>query len=457
LEDLALSRNNDDIAGIRQFQSETAAIREAPEPRAPRIAVWLLAGLVISLVVLSIMTRLDRVVSSASGKTVPTQPVNVYQALDPSIIKTIDVREGDLVQTGQLLATLDPTFAAADVKQLQRQIASLTAQIARDEAELAGKPLIYPVTDDPDLRGYQELQLKLHVQMILNYKAQINSFDSKIEQAQATIAKYNADTMHYGQREQVAKQIEDIRLKLETLGLGSRVNRLATQDQRLEMQRFEQFGSNSLVEAQGTLASTKADREAFVQKWSTDLSQELVKARGDLDSATAQLEKAARKQDLVRLTAAEPSVVLTVAKLSVGSVLKEGDTLFTLMPANAPLDAELHIAPRDIAFVRPGDPCVLKLEAFNFIEHGIANGAIRWISEGAFTTDDNGQAVKADEAYYKARCSVDPSGLYNVPASFRLIPGMTLSGDIKVGTRSAAFYLMGGFMRGLRESMREPR
>jgi hemolysin D len=450
-------KSDDDISGIRQFQSETAAIREAPEPRAPRIAVWLLAGLVMSLLVVAIVTRLDRVVSSTGGKIVPTQAVNVYQALDPSIIKTIDVREGELVQTGELLATLDPTFAAADVKQFQRQIASLTAQIARAEAELAGKALIYPVTSDPDLQGYQQLQLALHVQMILNYQAQIHSFDSKIEQTQATIAKYNADAMRYGQREQIAKQIEDIRVDLEAKGAGSLLNRLTTQDQRLEMQRFQQFGNNSLTEAQGALASTKSDREAFIQKWSTDLSQELVKARVDRDTATAQLEKAARKQDLVRLAAVEPSVVLTVAKLSVGSVLKEGDTLFTLMPADAPLDAELHIAPRDIAFVRPGDPCVVKLEAFNFIEHGVAKGAIRWISEGAFTIDDNGQAIKADEAYYKARCSIDPAGLYNVPDGFRLIPGMTLTGDIKVGTRSVAFYLLGGFMRGLRESMREPR
>jgi HlyD family secretion protein len=220
------------------------------------------------------------------------------------------------------------------------------------------------------------------------------------------------------------------------------------------MLRFQQFGYNSLVEAQGTLASLRSDREAFIQQWSTNLSQELVKARVDRDAASAQLEKALKKQDLVRLTAGEPSVVLTVAKLSVGSVLKEGDTLFTLMPAKAVLDAELHIASRDIAFVRPGDPCVIKLDAFNFVEHGTAEGNIKWISEGAFTMDDNGQAV---DAYYKARCSIDTSGLTNLPAGFRLIPGMTLAGDITVGTRSVAFYLLGGLIRGVRESMREPR
>jgi hemolysin D len=454
-----LSPDKSELASVRQFQSETDAIREAPEPFALRLTVLLLVGLFVSLVGLTFLTRMDRAVSSTSGKIVPTQAVNVYQALDPSIIKSINVHEGELVEEGQLLATLDPTFAAADVKQLKRQAAGLESQIARAEAELAGKPLIYAATSDPEVLEYQNLQKALHEQMTLNYKAQIDSFDSKIKQTEATIAKYEADAARYGEREQIAKQIEGIRLDLEAKGAGSLLNRLTTQDQRLEMLRFQQYGYNSLAEARATLTSIKSDREAFVQKWLTDVSQELVKARGDLGTASAQLEKALKKQDLVRLSAAERSVVLTVAKLSVGSVLKEGDTLFTLMPANAQVESEIHIAARDVAFIRPGDPCISKIEAFNIAEHGTAEGTVRWISEGAFTTDDNGQPLPAAtaEAYYKARCTIDPAGLINVPDGFRLIPGMTLTGDVQVGTRSVAFYLLGGFVKGAREAMREPR
>src|SRR5260370_19072857 len=155
---------------------------------------------------------------------------------------------------------------------------------------------------------------------------------------------------------------------------------------------------NSLIEAEHTLASLRADREDFVQQWSSQLSQDLVTARNSLDTARAQLEKATKHQDLVRLNAAEPSVVLTLAKLSVGSVLKEGDTLFTLMPVNTPLEAEIRIASRDVGFIRPGDRCVLKIESFNYMEHGTAEGTVRWISDNAFTLDDDGKPV---EAYYK--------------------------------------------------------
>ena len=77
-------------------------------------------------------------------------------------------------------------------------------------------------------------------------------------------------------------------------------------------------------------------------------------------------------------------MVLKLAKLSVGSVLKEGDPLFSLAPLRTPVEAEVHILARDIGFVRAGDPATVKLDAFHFVEHGTASGTVRWISEGAF-------------------------------------------------------------------------
>jgi hemolysin D len=441
------------IGVVRQFQSETDAISEASEPKWARITVFVLAGLFLSMIVIMCLTKLDRVVSSVGGKLVSTERVSVFQSLDPSIIKSINVHEGDEVQKGQVLATLDPTFAAADVKQLRQQVAGLRAQIARDDAQLNNHPLVLPPETDPDAAKTAAVQKEYYNQQVAQYQAQLRSFDAKISQTQATTKKFQSDASRYQQREQVAKQIEDMRATLAAHGTGSQLNLLTSQDARLEMLRTLDYDQNSLIEAQHTLASLTADREAFIQQWSAQLSQDRVTARNALDTAQASLEKASRHQDLVRLTATEPSVVLTVAKLSVGSVLKEGDTLFTLMPVNAPVEAEIRIASRDIGFVRAGDRCVIKIEAFNYQEHGTAEGKIRWISDNAFTTDDNNQAV---DAYYKARCGVDAMHFVDVPAKFRLIPGMTLQADVNVGTRSVAMYMLGGFLRGFGEAMREP-
>jgi hemolysin D len=448
-----LSLDDSAQAAIKQFQSETAAIREAPEPIWARMTVFLLGGLLASLLVVAFVTTMDRVVVSVTGTVVPLRAINVYQALDASIIKTVDVREGDRVEAGQLLATLDPTFAAADVQQLKNQIASLEAQVARDEAELSGKPLTFPETSDPEKLKYQALQLAHFDQRKAQFKEQVNSFDSKTRQLEATIAKLEADAGTYLNREKIAVKIEDMRTKLADNGTGSQLNMLISQDSRLEVTRALESARNSLIEASHQLAAIKSDREAFTQQWSSALSQDLVTVRNNLDTARSGLGKALRKQELVQWTAQEPAIVLTKAKLSVGSVLKEGEVLFTLMPLNAPLEGEIHVASRDVGFVRVGDSCTLKIDAFQFVEHGWAEGKVRWISEGAFTVDESNKPV---EPYYKLRCTVEHHNFRNVPESFRLIPGMTLSADIKVGTRSVAMYMLRGTARGFSEAMREP-
>lgn len=448
-----MSPNQASLATVRQFQSETDAIREATEPLLARATLFVLTAFLAAMIAIMCLTRLDRVITSVGGKIVPVDQVSVFQALDQSIIKTIDVREGDQVKAGQLLATLDPTFAAADVNQLRLQIASLETQVARDEAELAGKPLVFANSSDPDFLRYASLQHAFYEQRLAQYNAQVRSFDSKMLQTEATIQKLQKDDERFSQREEIAQKIETMRSTLAASGTGSQLNLFISQDTRLELLRNIDSTHNSLLEARHTLASIAADRNAFIQQWNATLSQDLVTTRNKLDDARSMYEKALKRQDLVRLNATEPSVVLTIAKLSIGSVLKPGDPLLTLMPLDTRLEAEIKIESRDVGFIRAGDRCVLKVDAFNSAEHGTAEGVLRWVSEGAFTTNDEGQPVGA---YYKARCSVDTSNFKGVPQNFRLIPGMTLTGDVNVGTRSVAMYLLGGMMKGINEAMREP-
>jgi HlyD family secretion protein len=437
---------------IRVFQSETAEIREGPEPAQLRLTLHALLGLVVALLAVAVLMRLDRVVTSSAGQVVTTDPTIVLQALDASIIKSLDVQEGERVERGQLLATLDPSFAAADVSAASLQIASLEAQISRAEAELADRNFAPPPGTTPQA-AYLALQRAYYVQRKAQFEAQLNAYDEQIAQNKATIRKLKDDLAHYDDRVKISQEIENMRASLAASQVGSRLNLLTATDQRLEIMRTLDFDRNGLVESEHQLAAVVANRDAFTQQWAGQVSQELVTARNTLDNAQQQLAKAAKHQDLVRLEAPDDAVVLKLAKLSVGSVLKDGDPFITLAPLRSPVESEVHIASRDIGFVRPGDSATVKLDAFNFVEHGTATGTVRWISEGAFSQDDNGTAV---EPYYKARIALTQVNLKAIPDSFRLVPGMTLIADIKVGTRSVFMYMLKGVIRGLDEAMREP-
>ncbi|MFE1600586.1 HlyD family type I secretion periplasmic adaptor subunit [Methylobacterium sp. ID0610] len=437
---------------LLRFQSETDDIREAPEPRVLRATTFAVAALVMISIGFAAVARVDRVVMSDRGKIVPAQGTVLFQALDTAIIKTLDVREGDQVRKGQLLATLDPTFAAADVEQLEKQLASLEAQIARATAEQNGQ-VYAPEIKDPARDQYALLQKTLFDQRAGQFKAQIASYDQKIAQTQATIRRLEGDEARYAEREKISRQIEGMRQQLVEKQAGSLLNLLVASDARLEMLRTMENGRASLVEAKHQLAALQADRDAFVQQWMSTSSQDLVTAKGTRDTVRAQLSKAARHKDLVQLTAPEDSIVLTRAKASVGSVLKEGETLMTVVPTNAPVEAEINISSREIGFIRAGDRVTLKIDAFPFVEHGVARGRLSWVSEGAFTLDEDGKPV---EPYYKARVAVDEMHFVRVPPGFRLIPGMTLTGDIHIGERSVLGYMISGATRRVTEAMREP-
>jgi multidrug efflux pump subunit AcrA (membrane-fusion protein) len=123
------------------------------------------------------------------------------------------------------------------------------------------------------------------------------------------------------------------------------------------------------------------------------------------------------------------------------------------VPLDAPVEADINVDAANIGFIKAGDPVQLKLDAYRFLRHGTAQGVIQTVSEGSFTTDDNNTPVAP---YFKVRVSIKEVHLRNVPADFRLVPGMTLVGDILVGRRTILSYLMEGTLSTGAEAMREP-
>ncbi len=139
-----------------------------------------------------------------------------------------------------------------------------------------------------------------------------------------------------------------------------------------------------------------------------------------------------------------------------------------LVPAGAPLLAEVEIDTRDVARLHVGDAVTLKLEALPWQQFGLAHGVLRSLSPDVLA-DDNARETAAEmtapglraEAHqspihYRARIEVTKTDFRNLPDGFVLRPGMRLVGDIKVGRRSVLEYILNPITRVLDESLREP-
>ena len=150
---------------------------------------------------------------------------------------------------------------------------------------------------------------------------------------------------------------------------------------------------------------------------------------------------------MVVLRAPTDGVVLEVAKRSVGSVVQPAETLVTLVPSGAGIEAQVEIGTQDIGHVRPSDLARVKLDALPFM-----TGAVRTISDDALPSDHRSDASRV----YQTRISLDPPTLRNVPASFRLLPGMAVNAEVKVGTRTIASYFLHPLIQVFDETLREP-
>jgi HlyD family type I secretion membrane fusion protein len=402
---------------------------------------------------LAAIVKLDRVVSSV-GRIVPTGGELYVSPFDTGIVRQVNVKAGDVVKKGQVLATLDPTFTHADLLQLQQKLASDESAVARLEAELSGRRYVFSATDP-----VQSLQGGIWQKRQAEYRSNLADFDGRIHSAEAQVAQYESDSQEYAKRLKLADQVEKVYQPLLDKGYVSKLQLMQATDTRTEMGRLLATAQNQMSSLRQTLASLKAQRESFIQKWNADAGTELVTVRNDLDVTRQNLQKAQKLSDLSSLDSPADAVVLKVGKMSSGSVAGGGaqtsgqEPLFTLVPLDAPLEADVTVAASDIGFIKIGDPVQLKLEAYRYMQHGTAKGAIKTISEGSFTTDANNVPVAP---YFKVRVAIKEVHLRNVPANFRLIPGMTLAGDIMVGRRTILSYLVEGGLRTGSEAMREP-
>lgn len=452
------TRDDPALPAILEFQSPSTAVLAQPIPRAARSTVWIVASMFAAMFLAMGLIKVDRVVT-ARGEIVSESPVLVVQPLETAIVRQVDVKVGDKVKAGQVLARLDPTFAAADVGTLAAQVSSLQASVTRMQAEADGTPFTYSGLN-PDLA----LQSAIYAQRKAEYEYKLENYKEKIDELVAQIKRANSDAEGYRTRLAVATDVEQMRRQLEKLNVGSKLNTLAAMDSRAEMERNYQSAMDTAQAAARDLSALVAERNGYVQSWHADTSEKLSDAISKLSDARENLRKAQLRRELVELRADRDATVLTIAKGSVGSVLQSGQQFITLMPADAPVEVEANISGKDDGYVHVGDPVAIKFDTFPFSRYGMAYGTLRVVTANSFTGQDQNAnqtgtvpvAPNDTEPYYRARIAIDRLALRGVPDDFHPTPGMPVTADIKVGKQTVLGYMLARVIPVATTAMREP-
>lgn len=414
------------------------------------IAIWWgLGALLLVALAWSFIARLDLVVG-ATGRVVTRQPLIVVQPLETAVVHDIAVEAGQRVARGQVLATLDATFTAADVQRLSRQKAALEARLARLAAAFAETPFV-PPGDDPT--GAIAIESAIHERWQAERIARMAAFDGQEAQLRAAIETRRRDEAVLGEHLTVQKEIERMYAKLAENQHGSRLLRLQAQSERLTIERQLTLSVNEMAELRFRFDGLVAERDAYLAGQRQQLGEALAATRRDVDAVVEELSKAERRNALVSLTAPADGVVLEIAHRSVGSVIQAAEPFFTLVPTDVPLQAEAWIAPADVGRLRLGDPVRVKLDAYPFQRHGVATGHLRMVSSDAIARPE---APAGEGTRYRALIDLDTAAMRGLPAQDTLRPGMTLTAEILVGDRRLIDYILDPILKGLDEGLREP-
>ena len=430
-------------------------LAEAP-PRFIRDAHRIAIVMLVTLLLVACVVKVD-VVIIGTGRLSTDEPPIVVQPMQLAMIRTINVKVGDLVHKGDVLATLDPTFTQADKTSLTTQQTALTAEMARVQAEVDGKPLQLD-----ESMPENQLQMTLWRNRQAQYASKLSEYDQHIDRDKNDMASTQESLKSLAEQLRVAKELEGMRQTLYDKGAGSKVMLLDAQGARLKTERDLQAAQNHLDETKHSLQTAQSDKQSFMDGWRHDLLEQMVKLRSDTAVTSENLTKAARLNDLVALRAPEDCIVLEIAKRSVGSVLQGAEPFATLVPVNAPLIADISIKSSDVGYVKLHDPVVIKVDAFPYQRHGFLKGNVRSIGEDSVSmnaappqsSDISAPAIAG--AYHHSQVVITDPHLDQMPEGARLIPGMTLTAEIKVGTRTIISYFLYPITRGMHESIREP-
>ncbi|WP_185973335.1 MULTISPECIES: HlyD family type I secretion periplasmic adaptor subunit [unclassified Mesorhizobium] len=443
---------------ILEFQWPSTAVANAPIPRAARGIVWIVSSLVIALIALAGLIPVDQVVTTR-GLVVSQSPNIVVQPLETAIVRSIEVREGQRVKAGQLLARLDATFTSADQTALAMQVSTLEAEVARLKAEASGQTFTYNGLDPS-----WTLQVSIFEQRKAVYDAKVENFERQRDELSSVISRSQSDADGYRQRLTVADSIEQMRKQLEARQVGSRLNTLLAEDNRAEMSRALGNADQTAEAAKRQQAAVAAERDGYIQGWRAEVSQSLSEASSRISDARELLNKAKLRNQLVELKSQSDAIVQSVAKVSVGSVMQSGERFITLVPADAPLEIETNIVGRSSGFVHVGDPVVIKFDTFPYSQYGLAHGTVRALSPDSFSAQEQARDPNSSlamlpsdaEPFYRTRISIDQVALHGVPAGFAVSPGMPVTADVKVGRRTILKYILGVMLPIGQEAMREP-
>ena len=396
--------------------------------------MFIILALFVGFIIWAYFARFDQVIT-AEGKVYPFSRLQEIEHYEGGLLDKIHVKRGEAVRKNQLLVSLSPLSADSDFNIQKANIALLLIKKARLEAEYLNNE-DFTITDDIKEKFAQIFDNEYA--LFLKRKA---LFDEEILKTQNNIqmasARYDASEAAF----EAASEEFEVVTKLYEKGLESRLSKIKSERAFSEAVASQKIAEQEFNKAQVELKSLMLDRQAKVLA-------ELSEVKSEYLAAFEGIRVAADKAERTQIRAPIDGIVNRVLISTRGSVVKPGETVVEVVPADQTIVVEANLLPSDIGFVTSGQRAQVKVSAYDFSVFGALTGSVSVV--GADTiTDENG------ENFYVVKIDLDQDFLEVKNRSLKVIPGMTAQVDIITGKRSPLEYIFSPITKTLKEAFRE--
>ncbi|WP_432695230.1 HlyD family type I secretion periplasmic adaptor subunit [Marinobacterium sp. YM272] len=441
------------------FLPAALEIRERPPHPASRVTAWALLALFSIGVIWACVGEVD-IVATAEGKIVPSGQVKTIQPYELGVVSKILVSEGQLVKAGDPLVILDQAQTAADERRLTQEsiqnrlnylrLEQLSRYVDLFSNEITTEPIGIDESDRPIGSSDQQFrhQQILLTQQQLSFRAQYEQLDQQILDKRAELKVNHAliDKLS-GTLPLITQRVDALKSLLDKK-LAARVQYLELEQERIEQQQDLAGAKAQQEQLIAHIEDIKHQQQSLQAQIHADYLQQLVQLDREFLSIKEELRKAKDLKQKQMLKSPVDGVVQDLAIHTVGGVVTSAQELMKIVPENQALFVEAWIENKDIGFVQKLQPAEIKVHTFPFTKYGIIDGTINKISADAIANDQQGLIYKTNIKMENAHLNVEGKKV-------ALVPGMSVSVEVKTGKRLLIEYILTPLLRYKMDSVEE--
>lgn len=435
----------------RRDDRDFIAGRAGAELHGARRASHVLLLVIVAFFVLAFawasQASLDEV-TRGQGRVIPSSHVQVVQNLEGGIVADIRVREGEIVEKGQVLLRIDDISASSDLRESRQRWLALRGALARLRAEVDETDMELPpevLADAPEVAKSERALFDARRRAL---QTELEILRSQAQQREQELAELESKIGQLERSHELALEELEITEPLAATRVVARVDLLQLRREVNDLEGALEAARLAVPRVKTALREARRRIEERGLSFRAEAQRELNAVQAE---ASALHETLAAEADRLERTEVRSPVRGTVNDLlvnTVGGVVQPGEDLVEVVPLEDTLLVEARIRPADIAFLRPGLPAVVKVTAYDYAIYGGLDAELEDISADTIT-DEQG------ESFYRIRVRTQDNTLEKGGDPLPIIPGMTAQVDILTGEKTVLDYLLKPILRARDNALRE--